>query len=80
MIYCSHEQSPYQVLYGEPHIFKEILVLQFHISPDVFFQINTVGADILYQTVRELSQPDENTILHDVCCETSEHYSAMGKC
>ncbi|XP_073919802.1 tRNA (uracil-5-)-methyltransferase homolog B isoform X8 [Castor canadensis] len=70
MTRCSHQQSPYQLLFGEPHIFEDLLGLKVRISPDAFFQINTAGAEMLYQTVRELSGVDSNTILLDICCGT----------
>nr|XP_056715567.1 tRNA (uracil-5-)-methyltransferase homolog B [Euleptes europaea] len=70
MTYCSHEQSPYQLLSGEPHIFEELLGLKFRISPDAFFQVNTAGAEVLYQTIREMSRADKDTVLLDICCGT----------
>ncbi|KAM6413626.1 tRNA (uracil-5-)-methyltransferase homolog B isoform 2-T2 [Rhynochetos jubatus] len=70
MTRCSHEQSPFQLLHGEPHIFEEVLGLKFRISPDAFFQVNTYGAEVLYQAVGELSQAGEDTVLLDVCCGT----------
>ncbi|XP_042717487.2 tRNA (uracil-5-)-methyltransferase homolog B isoform X3 [Chrysemys picta bellii] len=70
MTRSSHQQSPYQLLYGEPYIFEEVLGLKFRISPDAFFQINTAGAEVLYQTVGKLSRADKNTVLLDVCCGT----------
>uniref|UniRef100_A0A8C4Y4P9 tRNA (uracil(54)-C(5))-methyltransferase n=1 Tax=Gopherus evgoodei TaxID=1825980 RepID=A0A8C4Y4P9_9SAUR len=70
MTRSSHQQSPYQLLYGEPYIFEEVLGLKFRISPDAFFQINTAGAEVLYQTVRKLSRADKNTVLLDICCGT----------
>jgi tRNA (uracil-5-)-methyltransferase len=72
MTRCSHQQSPYQLLFGEPHIFEDLLGLKVRISPDAFFQINTAGAEMLYQTVRELSGVDSNTILLDICCGTGK--------
>ncbi|XP_069469114.1 tRNA (uracil-5-)-methyltransferase homolog B isoform X2 [Ambystoma mexicanum] len=70
MTRCPHEQSPYQLLYGEPHIFEEVLGQKFRISPDAFFQINTTGAEVLYKTIASLSHVDRNTVLLDVCCGT----------
>ncbi|XP_029409512.1 tRNA (uracil(54)-C(5))-methyltransferase homolog [Nannospalax galili] len=70
MTRCSHQQSPYQLLFGEPHIFEDLLGLKIRISPDAFFQINTAGAEMLYQTVGELSGVNSNTILLDICCGT----------
>uniref|UniRef100_A0A8C9P9M3 tRNA (uracil(54)-C(5))-methyltransferase n=1 Tax=Spermophilus dauricus TaxID=99837 RepID=A0A8C9P9M3_SPEDA len=70
MTHCSHQQSPYQLLFGEPHIFEDLLGLKIRISPDAFFQINTAGAEMLYRTVGELSGVNSNTILLDICCGT----------
>ncbi|NXX36190.1 TRM2 methyltransferase, partial [Nicator chloris] len=70
MTRCSHEQSPYQLLHGAPHIFEELLGLKFRISPDAFFQINTAGAEVLYQAVGELCQATGDTVLLDICCGT----------
>ncbi|CAD7682426.1 unnamed protein product [Nyctereutes procyonoides] len=55
MMHCSHQQSPYQLLFGEPHLFEDLLGLKMCISPEAFFQINNAGAEVLYRTVRELS-------------------------
>uniref|UniRef100_A0A2K6G879 tRNA (uracil(54)-C(5))-methyltransferase n=1 Tax=Propithecus coquereli TaxID=379532 RepID=A0A2K6G879_PROCO len=70
MTRCSHQQSPYQLLFGEPHIFEDLLGLKVRISPDAFFQINTAGAEMLYQTVGELSGVNSDTVLLDICCGT----------
>ncbi|NXI14015.1 TRM2 methyltransferase, partial [Irena cyanogastra] len=70
MTRCSHEQSPYQLLHGAPHIFEELFGLKFRISPDAFFQVNTAGAEVLYQAVGELCQATGDTVLLDICCGT----------
>lgn len=72
MTRCSHEQSPYQLLHGASHIFEELLGLKFRISPDAFFQVNTAGAEVLYQAVGELCQATGDTVLLDICCGTGE--------
>lgn len=41
------------LLYGQDFFYEEILGLQFRISPFSFFQTNTLGAEVLYQTARE---------------------------
>lgn len=74
MTRCSHEQAPFQLLHGEPHIFEEVLGLKFRISPDAFFQVNTAGAEALYQAVGELGQVGGDTILLDICCGTGEQW------
>lgn len=70
MTRSSHEQSPYQLLSGEPHIFEELLGLKFRISPEAFFQVNTAGAEVLYRTIGEMSSADKDTVLLDICCGT----------
>ncbi|XP_028637296.1 tRNA (uracil(54)-C(5))-methyltransferase homolog isoform X1 [Grammomys surdaster] len=70
MTRCSHQQSPYQLLFGEPHIFEDLLGLKIRISPDAFFQINTAGAEMLYRTIGELSGVNSDSILLDICCGT----------
>ncbi|MBQ7583630.1 MAG: class I SAM-dependent RNA methyltransferase [Lachnospiraceae bacterium] len=41
------------VIYGRDHIFDEVLGLRFKISAFSFFQTNTLGAEVLYERVRE---------------------------
>lgn len=70
MTRCSHQQSPYQLLFGEPHIFEDLLGLKIRISPDAFFQVNTAGAEMLYRTIGELSGVNSESSLLDICCGT----------
>ncbi|MBO7364161.1 MAG: 23S rRNA (uracil(1939)-C(5))-methyltransferase RlmD [Lachnospiraceae bacterium] len=41
-----------RVLSGRDYIFEELLNLRFRITPFSFFQTNTYGAEVLYETVR----------------------------
>lgn len=41
------------VLYGESFFYEELLGLRFRITPFSFFQTNSLGAEVLYQTARE---------------------------
>ncbi|XP_077351889.1 tRNA (uracil-5-)-methyltransferase homolog B isoform X2 [Festucalex cinctus] len=62
MTRCTHEDSPYQLLYGRTHIYE---------------QVNRAAARVLYSTVRDLCVPDSEDrsgTLLDVCCGTG----AMG--
>ncbi|EDL20403.1 RIKEN cDNA 4732479N06, isoform CRA_a [Mus musculus] len=72
MTRCSHQQSPYQLLFGEPHIFEDLLGLKIRISPDAFFQINTAGAEMLYRIIGELSGVNSESLLLDICCGTGK--------
>lgn len=41
------------ILYGQDYFYEEILGLRFRISQFSFFQTNTLGAEVLYETARE---------------------------
>uniref|UniRef100_A0A1A8KDQ4 tRNA (uracil(54)-C(5))-methyltransferase n=1 Tax=Nothobranchius kuhntae TaxID=321403 RepID=A0A1A8KDQ4_NOTKU len=75
MTRCTHEESPYQLLHGQPHIYEEVLGFKFRISADAFFQVNQSAAEVLYETVRDLCVPhtdqeEPGGTLLDVCCGT----------
>ncbi|XP_039527606.1 tRNA (uracil(54)-C(5))-methyltransferase homolog-B [Pimephales promelas] len=70
MTRCSNEQSPYQLLHGQPYIFEEVLGFKFRISADSFFQVNRGAAEALYKTVAELNRACVGGTLLDVCCGT----------
>ena len=42
-----------EILYGRDYFFEELLGLKFRISTFSFFQTNTCGAEVLYETARE---------------------------
>eukprot|EP00066_Takifugu_rubripes_P002270 XP_003964092.1 PREDICTED: tRNA (uracil(54)-C(5))-methyltransferase homolog [Takifugu rubripes] len=78
MTRTTHEESPYQLLHGQPHIYEEVLGFKFRISADAFFQVNQVAAEVLYSAVRDLCVPQHSVqekrtkvgTLLDVCCGT----------
>ena len=41
------------ILYGEDYFYEELLGLRFKISPFSFFQTNSLGAEVLYETARD---------------------------
>lgn len=41
------------ILYGKDYFYEELLNLKFKITPFSFFQTNTLGAQVLYETARE---------------------------
>ena len=41
------------ILYGQDYFYEELLGLRFRITPFSFFQTNSLGAEVLYQTVRD---------------------------
>lgn len=42
-----------EILYGQDYFYEELLGLRFKISPFSFFQTNSLGAEVLYETARE---------------------------
>lgn len=42
-----------KILYGQDYFYEKILGMEFKITPFSFFQPNSRGAEVLYQTVRE---------------------------
>ena len=42
-----------EILYGQDFFYEELLGLKFRISPFSFFQTNSLGAEVLYETARE---------------------------
>ncbi|KAM9822569.1 tRNA (uracil-5-)-methyltransferase homolog A isoform X3 [Syngnathus typhle] len=64
------EDLPCELVAGDCCIHEELLGLKFRISPHSFFQINTAGAEVLYSTVGEWAQLDQDSTVLDVCCGT----------
>ena len=42
-----------EILFGQDYFYEELLGLKFQISPFSFFQTNSLGAEVLYETARE---------------------------
>lgn len=63
-------------LSGTEYIEETLLGMKFRISPQAFFQVNTSGAEVLYQAAIDLAQPTKDTSVIDVCCGTG----AIGLC
>ena len=60
-------------LFGQQYIFETLEMereLKFRISPLAFFQINTIGAKICFETIADLIKPTKEIILLDICCGT----------
>ncbi|MFP3156500.1 class I SAM-dependent RNA methyltransferase [Lachnospiraceae bacterium ZAX-1] len=56
-----------EILFGQDFFYEEILGLKFKISPFSFFQTNSFGAEILYETVREyVADAGNGKIVYDL--------------
>ncbi|XP_061396260.1 tRNA (uracil-5-)-methyltransferase homolog A [Musca vetustissima] len=71
--------SPVEHLCGSTHIFDTIHGLNFRISPLAFFQINTAGANVLYQKAIDLAAPKAHSTVLDICCGTGTIALAFAK-
>lgn len=57
-----------QVLFGPGYIEEELGAYRYRISPSSFFQTNTLQAEVLYQTVAEMSGVDRDSTVYDLYC------------
>lgn len=60
-------------LSGEPYITETLLrrdgqAVQYKITPNSFFQTNSAGAEVLYQSCLELACPQKDDIIYDLFC------------
>ena len=55
-----------EILYGQDYFFEEIMGLRFKISPFSFFQTNSLGAEVLYETVREYIGETKDKVIFDL--------------
>ena len=53
-----------EVLYGDSYFYEELLGLEFKITPFSFFQTNSLGAEVLYETAREFILGDDKDSLN----------------
>ncbi len=54
-----------EILFGQDYFYEELLGLKFKISPFSFFQTNSLGAEVLYETAREFILSDNKDKLKD---------------
>ncbi|MDO4296511.1 MAG: 23S rRNA (uracil(1939)-C(5))-methyltransferase RlmD [bacterium] len=55
-----------KILYGEDFFYEELLGLKFKISPFSFFQTNSLGAEVLYEKVREYIGDTRDKVVFDL--------------
>ena len=54
------------VLYGQNYFYEELLGLKFKITPFSFFQTNSLGAEVLYETAREYIGETKDKVIFDL--------------
>lgn len=63
-------ETNFHHLFGDEVLFESLLEKQFSISPDSFFQINTLAAEVLYTTVMDELAVSKNVTVIDLCSGT----------
>ncbi len=54
------------ILYGQAYFYEELLGLRFKITPFSFFQTNSLGAEVLYETVRDYIGETKDKVIFDL--------------
>lgn len=54
------------ILHGQDYFFEELLGLKFRISPFSFFQTNSLGAEVLYETARGYVGETKDKVVFDL--------------
>lgn len=57
------EDQGTEILYGQAYFYEELLGLRFRITPFSFFQTNSLGAEVLYETARKFITDENADIL-----------------
>ena len=55
-----------ELLYGRDYFYEELLGLKFRISPFSFFQTNSLGAEVLYETARAYIGDTKDKVIFDL--------------
>ncbi len=55
-----------EILYGQDYFYEELLEMKFKITPFSFFQTNSLGAEVLYETVREYVGDTKDKVIFDL--------------
>ncbi|VVC34631.1 (Uracil-5)-methyltransferase family,S-adenosyl-L-methionine-dependent methyltransferase [Cinara cedri] len=66
----STKDSTYILIDGDKYIYENLSGFNFRISPDSFFQINTLAAEVLYDELFKLLNPPKTSTLLDLCSGT----------
>lgn len=66
----THTNEQYHHLAGDRTISEQLFDKKFVISPSSFFQVNTLGAEILYRAIMTEMNLTKKTTVLDLCCGT----------
>ncbi len=60
------QKDAMHILYGKDYFYEYLLDLKFKISPFSFFQTNTLGAEVLYETARDFIGDIDDKVVFDL--------------
>ncbi len=60
------QKDAMHILYGKDYFYEYLLDLKFKISPFSFFQTNTLGAEVLYETARDFIGDIDDMVVFDL--------------
>ncbi|KAI4486330.1 hypothetical protein M0802_012349 [Mischocyttarus mexicanus] len=66
----SESGNTIQHISGAEYIEEILLDKKFRISPQAFFQVNTLGAEVLYKAIIDMAEPTNDTTILDICSGT----------
>lgn len=64
------ENAKFKVIYGDGYITDNMCGLCFKVSPESFYQVNRVCAELLYEKAIEIANMNSNTTCADLFCGT----------
>mmetsp|Transcript_16448 Transcript_16448/g.23193 ORF Transcript_16448/g.23193 Transcript_16448/m.23193 type:complete len:576 (+) Transcript_16448:183-1910(+) len=67
---CPEPDANVKTIMGKEFITDSILGVEFNISASSFFQVNTTGAEVLYNTIIDSANLSKDHTLLDICCGT----------
>ncbi|CAF1082430.1 unnamed protein product [Rotaria sordida] len=63
---CTSEENPFELIYGNEFIYEIYNEKKFRISPESLLHVNKKAAELVYTSILEHAQIDENTIVLDI--------------
>lgn len=61
-----HDSDPFILISGKECLTESVLEKQFSLSPESFFQVNTLGAEVLFQTIVDELRPTKDMTVIDI--------------
>lgn len=76
----SSKDSTFILVDGDKYIYEDLCGFKFRISPDSFFQVNTLAAEVLYEELFKIMSPTKTSTLLDMCSGTGKSAIKKNTC